>query len=71
MINSHLALLMFVGIDPNTQLKSNWTALMFAADSGRPEVVELLLNHSANPNSQCGNVCVVVVVVVYIVRTML
>ncbi|KAI6654201.1 Ankyrin repeat, SAM and basic leucine zipper domain-containing protein 1-like [Oopsacas minuta] len=41
------------GIDPNAQLKSNWTALMFGAESGRPAVVELLLRYSANPNSQC------------------
>ena len=42
------------GFDPNTALKSGWTALMYACDHGDERIVELLLNRGANPNTQKG-----------------
>ena len=44
------------GFDPNTALKSGWTALMYACDHGDERIVELLLNRGANPNTQKGKV---------------
>lgn len=39
------------GLDPNTQLKSGWTILLFACDKADDVMVELLLSQGADPNT--------------------
>ncbi len=38
----------------NEQLSSGWTALLHACDTGREEMVELLLERGADPNTHKG-----------------
>ncbi len=42
------------GFNVNEQLSSGWTALLHACDTGREEMVELLLERGANPNTHKG-----------------
>ena len=43
------------GFNANTLLKSDWTGLMYACDSGHEAIVKLLLSYGANPNYIKGN----------------
>ncbi len=42
------------GFNVNEQLSSGWTALLHACDTGREEMVELLLERGADPNTHKG-----------------
>ena len=42
------------GFNVNEQLSSGWTALLHACDTGREEMVEMLLERGANPNTHKG-----------------
>ncbi|CAG5118043.1 unnamed protein product, partial [Candidula unifasciata] len=41
------------GLDVDTLLHCGWTVLMYAANYGRPDLVQLLLSRGANPNCHC------------------
>ena len=48
-------LLLLTGFDIECRLKGGWTPLMFACESGCNNIIQLLLNNGANPNSHKGN----------------
>lgn len=45
---------MVTGVAVDQILKCGWTALMYACSSGRPIVVQTLLDHEADPNMHKG-----------------
>ena len=49
-----ICLCLFLGFNVNTPLKGGWVALMYACNHGNSEIVRLLLQHGANPNTQKG-----------------
>ncbi len=44
-----------LGFDIECKLKGSWTPLMYACESGILDVIELLLDAGANPNSNKGD----------------
>ncbi len=46
--------MLFVQFNVNEQLSSGWTALLHACNTGREEMVELLLERGADPNTHKG-----------------
>ena len=44
----------FTGFKPESKIKSGWTALIYAAHSGFPEIVDILIEFGSNANFQKG-----------------
>ena len=51
--------ILWTGFDANTLLKSDWTGLMYACDSGHEAIVKLLLSYGADPNYVKGRLIIV------------
>ena len=44
----------FAGFNAERKVKSGWTSLMFAANSAQVDILNVLLQHGANPNFKKG-----------------
>ena len=54
-ISAFTYLSLLLGFNVDTPLKGGWTGLLYACNHGNSDVVHLLLEHGANPNTQKGN----------------
>ena len=54
-ISTFTYLSLLLGFNVDTPLKGGWTGLLYACNHGNSDVVHLLLEHGANPNTQKGN----------------
>lgn len=56
-IMTHFSRMNFLGFAVDTELRSGWSGLMYAANHANSKIVDLLLSSGANPNFQKGVYC--------------